>query len=152
MQIDSMVSQQGEAERDEQADEESEATIWRHSEDLDTPEAEEGRESSPTSDLLSLPSPPSIASPATQRKAIDMQKASRMARGTRKRTKSSLSMPVTMPALFPKDDAILARELNLPEDQRILVYVPFDCLYLLPLFAAVIAVIMITLSNHPQKT
>ena len=36
-----------------------------------------------------------------------------------------MSIPVTMPSLFPKDDAILVRELNLPEDQRILTY--YNC-------------------------
>ena len=89
----------GRAERDEQADEESEATIWRHSRTW-TRLRQRKEEARPPL-ISSLPSPPSIAS-ATQRKAIDMQKASRMARGTRKRTKSSLSIPVTMPALFRK--------------------------------------------------
>ncbi len=115
-----------------QYNEEAKTAIWRQTDDLnastegsETPNSEGGWASpgSP-SELAPLPSPPpsALASPTTQRKAIDMQKASRLARGVKKRSKSSIPIPVTMPSLFPKDDAILARELNLPEDQRILAY------------------------------
>ena len=117
--------------------EEEGETVWRHSGDFGEGLSSRGEANSSvgaTTPVASSPAPApgSVAasapssvseSPRTVQRTIDMEKASRMARGGKKEGKSAIF--VDMPALFPKDDAMLARELNLPEDQRILAY--YNC-------------------------